>query len=309
MAKLLIIDSSPKASEKLKVCLEKDAHEVTFLKETEKFEELIAVNKYDVILLDLQYKHAPTLDMANLVNKNQLNSQTQIIATTILADRDLLNKFSSAGVSYIFLKPYRYNLLVEKIKTIIKPQTSAHGAFEPLILKIFLESTIHIFEKMTGSNVTAGKPFLKSGNKSLADVSAVISLSSSQVKGSMSINLDRSILARFLFKLFGNAVPADELHTNDICGEICNQIMGRAKQQFLKKKNMGFEITVPIVLSEQNHILDYKSSSPVLTIPFTFEKKEGIFIEFCLELNDNYVPTASEKTEIVVEEGTFIQFL
>ena len=164
---------------------------------------------------------------------------------------------------------------------------------------------------MTGTSVVAGKPFLKSGNKSLAEVSAVIGLSSSQIKGSMSINLDRNILARFIFKLFGNAVPADELHITDICGEICNQIMGRAKQQFLKKKNMGFEITVPTVLAEQNHILDYKSASPVLAIPFSFEKNEGIFVEFCLELNDQpttQVQEESSSTQVVVEEGEFILF-
>ena len=284
MAKLLIADSSKKALEKLKYFLDKDFHEVTFLEENDSLETILSENKFDVIIIDIQYKNSPSIDLVNIINKDKLNSYTQIIATTNLANRDILNKFFSSGVTYLFIKPYRYKLLAEKITKIIEPKHSAHGAFEPLILKIFLESTIHILEVMTGISVSAGKPFLKSGNKSLAEVSSVIGLSSSQVKGSMSINFSRNILKRFLFKLFGSTVPLDELHINEICGEICNQIMERAKQQFLKKKNMGFEITLPTVLSEENHILDYKSSSPILAIPFIFEKNEEIFVEFCLEL-------------------------
>jgi CheY-specific phosphatase CheX len=100
----------------------------------------------------------------------------------------------------------------------------------------------------------------------------------------------------------------DEAALSDMCGELCNQIMGRAKQQFLKKKSMTFEITVPTVLSDPFHILDYKSVSPVLVIPFKLEKIEAIFLEFCLEINDNYDPVAPEKLQVMVEEGQFIQF-
>ena len=308
MAKLLIADSSQKALEKLKFFLEKDSHKVKFLNENDSVETILAETKFDAIILDIQYKNNSSLNIINLINKDPLNSYTQIIATTNVANKEILNKYISAGVSYLFMKPYRYKLLSEKVQKICEPQVNAHGAFEPLILKIFLESTIHVFESMTGTTVSAGKPFLKSGNKSFAEVSAVIGLSSAQIKGSMSINLDRAILARFLYKLFGNAVPADEESTNDICGEICNQIMGRAKQQFLKKKNMGFEITVPTVLAEPNHILDYKSASPVLVIPFNFEKNEGIFVEFCLELNDKASFIKEDVNQVVVEEGEFIQF-
>ncbi|MES2615678.1 MAG: chemotaxis protein CheX [Bdellovibrionota bacterium] len=307
MAKLLIADSSPKAYEKLKFFLEQDSHEVKFLQETDSMEIVLAETKFDAIIVDIQYKYRPSLDLINMIHNDKINSYTEIIATTGVANRDILNQFISAGVSYLFIKPYRYKLLSEKLKKIVEPNQNAHGAFEPLILKIFLESTIYIFEHMTGSSVVSGKPFLKSGNKSLAEVSAVIGLSSSQVKGSMSINLDRSILARFLFKLFGNTVVPDEGQLTDICGEICNQIVGRAKQQFLKKKNMGFEISVPTVLSESNHILDYKSASPVLVIPFIFEKNEGIFVEFCLELNDKQAQEQNEQ-QVVVEEGEFILF-
>ena len=312
MAKILIADSSPKAKEMLHSHLEQESHQVKFLGESDSLETVLSESKYDVIVIDLQYKHIPSLDIVTQIGKDPLNSHTNIIVTTNVANKEVLNKYVSAGVSYVFMKPYRFKVLSDKITKIIEPNSNAHGAFEPLILKIFLESSIHIFEAMTGTVVIAGKPFLKSGNKSLADVSAVIGLSSTSIKGSLSINLNRNILTRFIFKLFGSAVVADEAQINDICGEICNQIMGRAKQQFLKRKNMGFEITVPTVLSDPNHILDYKSASPVLVIPFSFENDEGIFVEFCLEVNDKVFENPPDEKDIsnqvVIEEGEFIQF-
>ena len=309
MAKLLIVDSSQKAYEKLKFFLEKDSHEVKFLNANDSIETILEKTKFDVIIVDIQYKNCSSLDIVNSVNKDRKNSYTQIIATTNLANKELLNQYIAAGVTYLFIKPYRYKLLSEKIKTIVEPKQNAQGAFEPLILKIFLDATIYILETMTGVHVVAGKPFLKSGNKSLAEVSAVIGLSSAQIKGAMSINFNRDILSQFILKLFGNTVQADEAGIVDICGEICHQIMGRAKQQFLKKKNMVFDVTLPTVLNEENHILDYKSSSPVLAIPFSFDKNEGIYVEFCLDLIDKQISDEFENThQTVANDGEFIQF-
>ena len=52
----------------------------------------------------------------------------------------------------------------------------------------------------------------------------------------MSINVTRKILASCLYKMLGPNAVADEAAISDMCGELCNQIMGRAKQQFLKRK-------------------------------------------------------------------------
>lgn len=108
--------------------------------------------------------------------------------------------------------------------------------------------------------------------------------------------------------MLGPNAVADEAAISDMCGELCNQIMGRAKQQFLKKKSMTFAITVPTILAEQYHILDYKSSAPVLVIPFLFEKVAGIFVEFCLEINETPIAVEPEKLQVIVEEGELILF-
>ncbi|APJ02772.1 chemotaxis protein CheX [Silvanigrella aquatica] len=308
MAKLFIAESSKKSIENLSHFLSTDGHEAYFFDNSKPLIEVLAESKFDLVVVDHSFKEMSSIDIINSFLKNPAHSNTNIIITTSSPNKEDLNKFSSLGINHIFVKPYRYKLLSEKIQYAINPNKGDHGAFEPDILKIFLESTIHVFESIGSISVNAGKPFLKSGNDSLSEISAVIGLSSSQIKGSMSINVTKKILISCLYKMLGPNAKTDDTAIADMCGELCNQIMGRAKQQFLKKKSMTFEITVPSVLTDPFHILDYKSSSPVLVIPFLFEKVAGIFVEFCLEINDSYEPVAPEKLQVVVEEGQLILF-
>lgn len=308
MAKLFIAESSKKSIENLSHFLSIDGHETFFFDNSKSISQILSESKFDIVIVDQNFKEVPCIDIINTFLKHPIHSHTNVILTTSSPNKDDLIKFSTLGINHIFIKPYRYKLLSEKIQYAINPNKGDHGAFEPDILKIFLESTIHIFESMGTKNITAGRPFLKTGNESLSEISAVIGLSSSQIKGSMSINVTKKILSSCLVKMLGTSAKIDDTAIADICGEICNQIMGRAKQQFLRKKSMTFEITVPTVLSDPFHILDYKSSSPVLVIPFLLEKIAGIFVEFCLEINDTHDPIAPEKLKVMVEEGELILF-
>ncbi|WP_397602057.1 chemotaxis protein CheX [Silvanigrella sp.] len=308
MAKLFVADSSQKSIENLNHFLVADGHEAYFFDNSKALSDILKEYKFDIIIVDQNYKGMPCVDIVNSFLKNPSHSNTHVIMTTSSPNKEDLNKFSSLGINHIFVKPYRYKLLSEKIKYAINPNKGDHGAFEPEILKIFLESTIHIFDSIGNIAIAAGRPFLKTGNDSLSEISAVIGLSSPQIKGSMSINLTKKLLASFLYKMLGPNAIADNLGISDMCGELCNQIMGRAKQQFLKKKGMSFEIAVPSVLSDPYHILDYKSSSPVLVIPFLYEKVACVFVEFCLEINDNYEPVEPEKLQVMIEEGELILF-
>ncbi len=308
MAKLFIAESSKKSIENLSHFLSAEGHETTFYEKDVILNDLLNQAKFDVAVIDQNFKDMSYLEIANAFLKNPAHSKTHIIITTSTPNKDDLNKLTALGINYIFIKPYRYKLLSDKIKYAINPNRGDYGAFEPDILKIFLESTIHIFNSIGSITIAAGRPFLKTGNESLSEISAVISLSSPQIKGSMSINVTRKILASCLYKMLGPNAVADEAAISDMCGELCNQIMGRAKQQFLKKKSMTFEITVPTILAEQYHILDYKSSAPVLVIPFLLEKVAGIFVEFCLEINETPVAVEPEKLQVIVEEGELILF-
>lgn len=176
MAKLFIAESSKKSIENLNHFLSAEGHEATFYEKNIALNDLLNQAKFDVAVIDQNFKDMSCLDIANAFLKNPAHSKTHIIITTSTPNKDDLNKFTSLGINYIFVKPYRYKLLSDKIKYAINPNRGDYGAFEPDILKIFLESTIHIFNSIGSIAIVAGRPFLKTGNESLSEISAVISL-------------------------------------------------------------------------------------------------------------------------------------
>lgn len=286
MADILVLESSQKSLEKLKFFLEKDRHRVKIPQEAESLEKILSEKKFDVIVVDAHYAGCPPADLIEIINKDRLNSYTQTIVTTTFAKNETLNQLISAGVSFLFIKPYRYRLLAQKIQKITQPQEGSQGAFEPLMLKIFLESIQYVLDAVVGTQlITASRPFLKNGRQSLADVSAVMDISSDEISGSIALSFSHDILQKFLFKLFEHEVEYDNKVARDTCLKICHQTITRAKHQFLKKKNIKLESRLPTILSESLHVLDYKMSTPVLVVPFLYEKNPGIFIEFCLRTN------------------------
>ena len=308
MADVLIADNNEKDRKKLIDFLEKDGFTVFILKTKNELEKMIEEHPFTAIILDHSFEGNDVCDLIQLIHQKSESAQAQVVLTTRISKKDILSKYISLGVNDLLMKPYRYVLLKDKMIQISKFKKGNSGAFDPLILKIFLESTIHIFDVATHFKIVAGKPFLKTENKSLAEIGAMIELRSQQVKGSFSIYLNKNLLKRILFKMLGNKVEGSVAIFADVCCELCNQIVGCAKQQFLKKKSMTFEIAIPSVLTENDSILNYKKTSPTLVIPFFLEKTEPIYVEFCLELNNDIQDEAPEKLKIAVEEGEVLIF-
>lgn len=308
MAKIMVVDSSETSVQTLQEFLQKDGYEYVICQESLELQKALESTKFDLILIDVDFEKMYFQNVIQAVNESKENSKTNMIVSISQPHPEILHTLTNHGVNSLFVKPYRYHLLKEKIEMALDPNKYAHREFDPFILKLFLESAVYIFERMANIKIQSGKPFLKSDNKNLGGVSAVIELKSAQVKGFMSINVSEEILARCLFQIFGKAVSIDAVAIQDICGELCNQITGRAKQQFLKSKRMSFEIGVPTVMAAAGHLLDYKCSSPILVIPFVFEGTKSIFVEFCLEINAEESERSPEKMQVVVEDGNFILF-
>lgn len=308
MAKIMVIDSSETSLQTLQEFLQRDGHEFIVCQEAQEFQTALEKTKFDLILIDADFEKMYFQNVIQAVNDSKENSKTNMIVSLSSPHPETLHTLTHHGVSSLFVKPYRYQLFKEKIEIALDPHKYENREFDPFILKLFLESAVYIFERMANIRIQSRKPFLKSDNKNLGGVSAVIELKSAQVKGFMAISVSEEILARCLFQIFGKAVPIDASAIQDICGELCNQITGRAKQQFLKSKRMSFEIGVPTIMSASGHLLDYKSSSPILVIPFVFEGTKAIFVEFCLEINVEETERSPEKMQVVVEDGNFILF-
>ena len=61
----------------------------------------------------------------------------------------------------------------------------------------------------------------------------------------------------------------------DLAGELANMVIGDAKRQ-LEDKGLRFEVSLPVMIVGEKHLIAHKSIAPVVTVPFTIDK--GTFI-------------------------------
>jgi chemotaxis protein CheX len=310
MPKILVVDDSHDVRHLLSEKLLASGHVVVACETASEALKELEANVFDLSIMDIQLPDMSGLEVISKLLSIPLNSKLPVIVISGLTSRENIVKALNLGVHSFLAKPFSFNVLSEKIENILNPYKSRQGAFDPVIIKIFLEATMHVFHSFASLPLTPGKPYLKSDKVAMNEISAVIGLASPAVKGSMAVNMDRDILVKVLQKLFGtnSGLVIDHDAIKDVCGEMANQILGRAKQQFLRETAMSFEITVPTVVVGKDHILNYKSTSSILVIPFKFDK-QNIFVEFCLELNDRArEPFTRENLIVAVEEGELLLF-
>lgn len=309
-SKILLIEDNLQVNKIIVDALTESGHQVLAVDNLGDAEELLMVNAFQILIVDLKIKDTFVFGFLEKINQNMDIFRAEIIVITGYSNYELINKTIQLGVSHIFAKPFPMQALINKIDKILHPPVSRSGAFDSSIIKIFLEATIHIFHHLASLPLKAGKPFLRNSPSAINEFSAVIWLKSPQVQGMMSVNLDQEVLMKVIERMFGpQALDFIENEGfRDTCGELANQILGRAKQQFLKERGMTFEISVPKVIFGKDHIVDYPTSSPVLTIPFSYEKKKDIYVEFLLEVNENSEAVSPENLQVVVEEGGVMFF-
>ncbi|MBX9703587.1 MAG: chemotaxis protein CheX [Silvanigrellaceae bacterium] len=312
MARIFILDPNEKVKANLKQLLHAEGHETILFNSEEDFRPHMEENIFDAVIIDLNADIYQPFQKIEWIRSTTKNKNAYIIGTMTKTTKELFDLCRKYRVDQIFIKPYRYKVLSEKIQTYFQPIKNANAAFDTSVIKIFLEATTQIFKANAGIALHSGKPFLKTSNKSIHEVSAIVGLSSSQIKGSMTVNVNKSLLEKTLVKMLGEKArqkgKIQNEDINDICGELANQILGRAKQQFLRSRNMTFEMTMPSLLNGQKHILNYKLGAPVLAIPFSIEKKECLIVEFCLDFNHAPVVVPSEMLTVAAEDGEFVLF-
>jgi len=309
-SKILLIEDNLQVSGLISEALIECGHQVFAADNLEEAEEFLLINAFQILIVDLKIKDNFIFPFLEKINKNMEIARAELIVITGYSNYENITKTLQMGVSHIFAKPFPMSALINKVEKILHPPVSRSGAFDSSIIKIFLEATIHIFHHVASLPLKAGKPFLRNSASAINEFSAVIWLKSSQIQGIMTVNLDQEVLMKVIERMFGP--QALEFIENegfrDTCGELANQILGRAKQQFLKERGMSFEISVPKVIFGKDHIVDYPTSSPVLTIPFSYEKKKDIYVEFSLEVNENGETVSPETLQVVVEEGGVMFF-
>ena len=160
---------------------------------------------------------------------------------------------------------------------IVKEQYMASGLD---IAKPFISATINVLSTMAMITPTPGKPFVKSDNKAIGDVSAIIGITGVS-SGSISVSFTKRCAVSLVKAMLGDDVGDIVQDAKDTVGEICNMVSGQARAK-LAEEGMVFQGSTPTVILGDKHMVMHTSKSPVICIPFATEHGD-FFVEFSFE--------------------------
>jgi len=131
----------------------------------------------------------------------------------------------------------------------------------------FISSTIHTFETMLHTNLTAGKPQLKTEPFLTHDISGIIGLSG-DAKGSICISYPKIVALKAVSRFLGSEVKIVGPDVSDAIGEITNIIAGNAKKDL---GGLNVSISLPNVVIGRAHKITCPANIQGIVVPFASE--------------------------------------
>ena len=143
----------------------------------------------------------------------------------------------------------------------------------------FLSSLLNVLSTMAGMTITPSKPRVKKDEIALGDVSGLIGMVGPQVKGSLSISFEESLIMEVMEKMLGERPEAMNEEITDMVGELTNMVTGGAKR-LLSEKGYEFDMATPVVVSGKQHTITHQADGPKILMPFDSQWGKA-YIEIC----------------------------
>ncbi len=128
----------------------------------------------------------------------------------------------------------------------------------------FIHATAQTFATMVKCEIKPGKMHLKKAEKTHHDVSGIIGLSGG-ARGSVALGFPRITALKIVSAFIGDKILQLDKDALDAVGELANIVAGSAKQDLTQYK---INISLPTVVTGDNHSLNPPSDTPELIVPF-----------------------------------------
>jgi len=148
------------------------------------------------------------------------------------------------------------------------------------VINPFIHSTTNALQTMAFIKPAIGKPFLKTSQNLVCDVSGSIGISG-ETTGTINVNFGTEVICKIVSNMLGEAHDIIDETVTDAVGEIANMIAGGAKGE-MQAKGMNFTIALPSVTVGKNHSHAHPTDVPTIVIPFSMD--QGDFaVEVCVK--------------------------
>ncbi|MGO8944329.1 MAG: chemotaxis protein CheX [Syntrophobacteraceae bacterium] len=142
------------------------------------------------------------------------------------------------------------------------------------IINPFLAAAIHVLKTMAQVDAKPGKPFLKTDDLAIGDVSAIIGVTGA-AQGSMALIFTEQCINHVASNLLGASFTQVNHEVRDAVGELTNMICGDARRR-LAEDGFALQAGIPTIVSGKGHSVAHIANGPRLVVPF--ETSQGSFM-------------------------------
>ncbi|MDX1536766.1 chemotaxis protein CheX [Arsukibacterium sp.] len=134
----------------------------------------------------------------------------------------------------------------------------------------FLSSLVNVLATMANTTIVPGQPRIKKDEIARGDVSGLIGMVGTDIKGSFSVSFEEGLALEVMYRMLGEKPKTINADVTDMVGEITNMVTGGAKR-ILGDKGYEFSMATPIVVSGKAHTITHKCEGPTILMPFDSE--------------------------------------
>lgn len=303
---LLILEDDAAIGEMLVTAFEESGYKVKLTQDGKLARTAIRLERFDYMILDINVPSMTGLQVAAFAKSSDLNRATPLCIASGKIDGDAEKRIAKLKIGHVASKPYSINKLLAEVDKAIKRSRDPGVSYDARIINGFITGTIEVLKYYMGEDPQKGQIRIKSKSESAPGVvSALMSFTAADARGSMNICVNGPFIKRFVAKLFDGAevdITAESIA--DMIGEFCNQVLGAIKREF-SKIGVSLALGLPEVVMGKDHQVIHKVINPVIQIPFTMGEV-SCTLEFCLEKLD--IETGEAEEQGHQEAGKVLMF-
>jgi len=142
------------------------------------------------------------------------------------------------------------------------------------LINPFLTAAMHVLKTMAGIDARPGKPFVKTDDVAIGDVSAIIGITGA-ARGSMALVFTEECIKEIASNLLGEVFTQMNHEVRDAVGELTNMICGDARRR-LSEQGFSLQSGIPTIVAGEKHSIMHIADGPRLAVPF--ETDHGSFM-------------------------------
>lgn len=277
MKKVLVVDDDNEFRESLvKMIYEVADFSVEVIEARDGLEALrkIENEKFDIVMTDIEMPKYDGNSLVRMISDMKPNRRPEniLVLSEFQIDGQVNNKIMK--IAYL-AKPINKDQLQEYINRVFKGESKEPFKIDVNFILPFIESTLEVLKLTASTPATKEKVYIKTGNESSGDISAIVSMNSPKFLGSFAISFEEACFLEVVSNMLMEEYKTINEENRDAVGEICNQVFGMAKARMNDEMGLDIAKAIPTVIEGKKHTIKHMIDGKCLTVKFN--TKNGSF--------------------------------